>query len=228
MMIDPLSAVAVNLASGWGAGALIGAERSYNGRAAGLRTHSLVGLAAAAAMILAMGAPAITPAGFPAGDATRVAQGVLTGIGFLGAGVIFKEGVSVQGLTTAACIWSTAVVGLMFGAGLFWPGLMVTAAILCTLILFRALEGAIPAPAFALGVLRFETDRAPGEAALIELLRDRNVHLFDVSVAKTAGGAMIEYRGAMRIRRPSGLSDVADHLSDLPGLIEYDFSRIGK
>jgi putative Mg2+ transporter-C (MgtC) family protein len=227
-MFAPLTAVAINLAAGWGAGTLIGAERSYNGRAAGLRTHSLVGLAATGAMITAMGAPAVTLPGFAAGDATRIAQGVLTGVGFLGAGVIFKEGVSVQGLTTAACIWATAVIGLLFGLGLFWPGAMLTAAVLSTLILFRALEGVLPVPAYAVGVFRFEVARAPGEDALRRALAPHHVSIFDVSIGRTNGGAIVEYRGNLRIRRPDRLSDLADKVGDMPGLIEFDFARIGK
>jgi putative Mg2+ transporter-C (MgtC) family protein len=227
-MVPPLADVALNLAAGWGAGTLIGAERSYNGRAAGLRTHSLVGLAAAGAMITAMGAPTLTLTAFPAGDATRIAQGVLTGVGFLGAGVIFKEGVSVQGLTTAACIWATAVIGLLFGSGLFWPGVMATLAVLTTLVLFRALEGVLPVPAYAVGVFRFDVARAPGEDALRRILASHHVSLFDLSVGRTDGGAMAEYRGNLRIRRPDRLSDLADHIGGMPGLVEFDLARIGK
>jgi putative Mg2+ transporter-C (MgtC) family protein len=227
-MFGPLAAVALNLAAGWAAGTLIGAERSYNGRAAGLRTHSLVGLAATGAMVTAMGAPTLTLAAFPAGDVTRIAQGVLTGVGFLGAGVIFKEGVSVQGLTTAACIWSTAVIGLLFGSGLFWPGVMLTLAVLSTLILFRAVEGWLPVPAYALATFRFEAAHAPGEDALMGVLGSHHVSLFDVSVGRTDGGAMIEYRGNLRIRRPDRLSDLADQMGHMPGLVEFDFARVGK
>lgn len=227
-MSPPFASIALNLTAGWAAGALMGAERTYNGRAAGLRTHALVGLAAAAAMVTAMGAPHLAADVFPAGDATRVTQGVLTGVGFLGAGVIFKEGVSVQGLTTAACIWTTAATGLLFGAGLFWPGVWVTLAVLITLILFRWLEGVVPGPVYALGVFRFETAHAPGEDVLCGMLGSRHVRLFDVSIGRVSGGAVVEYRGNLRIRRPYRLADVAEKMNGIPGLIEFDFSRIGK
>jgi putative Mg2+ transporter-C (MgtC) family protein len=227
-MFAPLATVAMNLAAGWGAGTLIGAERSYNGRAAGLRTHSLVGLAATGAMIMAMGAPATSVTAFPAGDATRIVQGVLTGVGFLGAGVIFKEGVSVQGLTTAACIWATAVIGLLFGSGLFWPGVMVTLAVLSTLILFRVLEGVLPMPAYAVGVFRFEAAEAPDEDRLRQILAAHHVSLFDMSIGRTDGGRRLEYRGNLRIRRPDRLSDLADQMGAMPGLVEFDLARVGK
>jgi putative Mg2+ transporter-C (MgtC) family protein len=185
-MFVPAMQICVNLAAAWAAGSLIGAERTYNGRAAGFRTHALVGLAAAAAMVIAMGAPEHTAGAFAAGDATRVVQGVMTGVGFLGAGVIFKEGVSVQGLTTAACVWTTAAIGLLFGAGLFGPGAMVTAAVLATLIVFRLLEAAVPGPTYALAVFRFRADAAPGEGGLRGVLDPARASLSDISIARTA------------------------------------------
>ena len=95
-------------------GAMIGFERTFHGRPAGFRTHSLVCIASAILMIVTvyqnqwmtlLDHDAIRT------DPTRMAQGIMTGIGFLGAGVIFKEGLTVRGLTTAASIWVTAAIG---------------------------------------------------------------------------------------------------------------------
>jgi len=97
-------------------GALIGFERTFHGRPAGFRTHSLVCIASAILMIVTVYQnqwmtfvehDAIRT------DPTRMAQGIMTGIGFLGAGVIFKEGLTVRGLTTAASIWVTAAIGIL-------------------------------------------------------------------------------------------------------------------
>jgi uncharacterized membrane protein YhiD involved in acid resistance len=100
------------------AGAVIGTERSFHGHAAGFRTHALVGLASSIVMVVGM-SQAI---GFPGAatdavrtDPARLAQGIMTGVGFLGAGVIFKEGLTVRGLTTAASIWTTAAIGILMG-----------------------------------------------------------------------------------------------------------------
>jgi hypothetical protein len=101
-------------------GALIGFERTFHGRPAGFRTHSLVCIASAILMIVTVYQnqwmtfvehDAIRT------DPTRMAQGIMTGIGFLGAGVIFKEGLTVRGLTTAASIWVTAAIGILVGIG---------------------------------------------------------------------------------------------------------------
>jgi putative Mg2+ transporter-C (MgtC) family protein len=85
----------------------------------------------------------------------------MTGVGFLGAGVIFKEGVSVQGLTTAACLWATSAIGLLFGQGLIETGVMVTAAVLVTLVVFRWLEDVLPERIYAAATFRFHAGVAP-------------------------------------------------------------------
>ena len=102
-------------------GYLIGLERELRGQAAGERTHALVALGAAAFAILSARA-------FPGGDTARVAAGVVTGIGFLGAGMILKrEGEKIEGLTTAAGIWAVGAIGLAIGAGMYLLGIVAAA-----------------------------------------------------------------------------------------------------
>ena len=107
-------------------GFLIGFERSRRMKDAGIRTHVMVALGSALVMVvskygftdsLAMGMNA---------DATRIASNVVTGVGFLGAGVIFVKDVSIKGLTTAAGIWATAGIGLAVGAGMYTLGISAT------------------------------------------------------------------------------------------------------
>ena len=110
-------------------GGIIGLERSYHGHPAGFRTHTLVCLASSLLMLVTVYAKQwfvgeiIETVRI---DPTRMAQGVMTGIGFLGAGVIIKEGLSVRGLTTAATIWITAAVGIVSGAGLYHVAILGT------------------------------------------------------------------------------------------------------
>jgi putative Mg2+ transporter-C (MgtC) family protein len=110
--------VTVHLLGALFAGGIIGLERSFHGRPAGFRTHTLVCLASSLLMLVTMfqwkWMPG-TPTDAIRTDPTRMAQGIMTGIGFLGAGVIFKEGLSVRGLTTAASIWVTAAIGILIG-----------------------------------------------------------------------------------------------------------------
>ncbi|HPL80539.1 MAG TPA: MgtC/SapB family protein, partial [Burkholderiaceae bacterium] len=82
-------------------------------------------------------------------DPTRMAQGIMTGIGFLGAGVIFKEGVTIRGLTTAASLWITAAIGILFGVGFFLPAILATVLVLGILSVFRRIEAAMPSQTYA-------------------------------------------------------------------------------
>ena len=109
--------IAVRLAAALLIGAGLGLNRDLHGKAAGLRTHALVGLGAAAATMVAIGSPGSSMVGDPS-TVGRVVQGILTGIGFVGAGVILRDQSGhVQGLTTAATIWICAVLGIVCGVG---------------------------------------------------------------------------------------------------------------
>jgi putative Mg2+ transporter-C (MgtC) family protein len=118
-MTIALDAAAINLAVALSCGAVIGSERQVRQRMAGLRTNALVALGAAAFVIFSMLFPTeVSP--------TRVAAQVVSGIGFLGAGIIFRDGFNVHGLNTAATLWCSAAVGLMAGAGAPLFALMLT------------------------------------------------------------------------------------------------------
>ncbi|HUV74703.1 MAG TPA: MgtC/SapB family protein [Anaerolineae bacterium] len=113
-------------------GFLIGLEREFRGQAAGERTHALVALGAAAFALLSGWA-------FPGADTARVAAGVVTGIGFLGAGMILKrEGERIEGLTTAAGLWAVGSIGLAIGAGMYLLG-TVTAALVGLILMAESI-----------------------------------------------------------------------------------------
>jgi putative Mg2+ transporter-C (MgtC) family protein len=106
-MNDPLFRDAALLFLSWFLGGIIGWQREAQGRAAGLRTH----------MLVCSGSCLITLVSFGTHDPGRIAAQIVTGIGFLGAGVILRRGVSVRGLTTAATVWVVAGIGIAVGAG---------------------------------------------------------------------------------------------------------------
>ncbi len=103
-------------------GAVIGLERSKRLKEAGLRTHCVVAIASALIMVLSKHGFA----DFMGGDPARLAAQIVSGIGFLGAGVIFKNGNVVRGITTAAGIWAVAAIGMAFGAGMYVIGIFTT------------------------------------------------------------------------------------------------------
>jgi putative Mg2+ transporter-C (MgtC) family protein len=116
-------------------GSIIGIEREFTRHPAGLKTHIMVSLGATMFMLISYFSSDTSPSGVTLNlDTTRIAAGVVTGIGFLGAGVIFKEGAGIKGLTTAASIWVTAAVGLLVGVELYEIAILV--AILIAIILY--------------------------------------------------------------------------------------------
>lgn len=126
-------------------GGLLGFERDIHGRGAGLRTHLLVSMGACVFMILSTHVEsfgvAVAATGFSrVTDPARIAAQVVTGIGFLGAGVIIKEGLSIRGLTTAACLWVAAAIGMASGAGFFVIAVITTAIALFSLTFLRTVE----------------------------------------------------------------------------------------
>lgn len=132
------------------AGAAIGYERSYHGRPAGFRTHTLVCTASSLLMLVTVYQEhwvQITTE-FIRLDPTRMAQGIMTGIGFLGAGVIIKEGLSVRGLTTAASIWITSAIGILAGIGFYFPLIISVAMTLGVLACFRWIERRMPSQVY--------------------------------------------------------------------------------
>lgn len=107
-------------------GALVGLERSKRRKEAGIRTHCIIACTSALFMIVSKYSflDCVTLDGLRGADPARIAAQVVSGISFLGAGVIFKNGSSIRGLTTAAGMWGTAAVGMAIGAGMYWLGLM--------------------------------------------------------------------------------------------------------
>jgi putative Mg2+ transporter-C (MgtC) family protein len=111
-------------------GAAVGAERELREREAGIRTHLLVGIGAALfTLVSAYGFHDFLTSGtnLVRSDPTRIAAQIVTGIGFLGAGAIVRDGLSVRGLTTAGSLWVVAAVGMAAGAGYYWPAVVTTA-----------------------------------------------------------------------------------------------------
>ena len=205
------------------AGGLIGLEREWRGRAAGLRTHILVCLASALLMEMAVtqGAWRFLPLDGAeiVSDPTRVAHGVLTGIGFLCAGVIFRSGFSIHGLTTAASLWITAALGLAFGAGLFVLGGTAAALTLAILVALRLISKSLPSRTM---VDVCVTWRAEGEAEPSTL--EAELRRLDARLKRTFHGLEADgtRRAGFRLRAADpDLSDLARRLAASPGVLAF-------
>jgi len=222
--------MAIHLASAWIAGSLIGLERTYHGRPAGFRTHALVCVASALLMLVTLeqwrwfGA---VPPEIISTDPTRIAQGIMTGIGFLGAGVIFKEGLTVRGLTTAASIWITAALGILYGVGLYIPAVLGTLMTLGTLAVFRWFEDRMPSQAYAHLVLRFPRHRTMPDPDVRKLLADNGFAVANISYRLDAGGAVFEYRTVIRTLDKANIERLATKLRTMEEVVEFRVSPTG-
>ena len=206
------------------AGGLIGLERSHRGRPAGFRTHALVCLASSLLMLVTVYESHWFPAA--AGtrvtlDPTRLAQGIMTGIGFVGAGAIIKEGFSVRGLTTAASIWITAAIGILTGIGFYLAAAIGTGLALGTLSLFRWVEARVPTESYASFAVRFKRDAAISEGDVRKLLASHGFSPYTMSYRLHAQVDLLEYRTVIRTMQPANLARLADSLNADPRVIEY-------
>jgi putative Mg2+ transporter-C (MgtC) family protein len=205
-------------------GAIIGFERTFHGRPAGFRTHSLVCIASAVLMIVTVYQDqwmTLVQSEEIRTDPTRMAQGIMTGIGFLGAGVIFKEGLTVRGLTTAASIWVTAAIGILVGIGFWFAAVVGTVATLVVLALFRLVENKLPAEFYAHHVVRFARERAMGEKELRKLVSAHGFSIANLSSRLTEAGGQFEYRMTIKSRSRGAAEALSEHLLALPEVVEF-------
>ncbi len=182
-------------------GVLIGIERSTRFKEAGVRTHIIVCCGAALCMIVSKYGFADLPGvvdGSRTSDPGRVAAQVVSGISFLGAGVIFKNGSTVRGLTTAAVLWFTAGVGLAIGAGLYLMGIFATTIALTLMILLH--RHAIGGDAYSTNRLMFTVKNGfDFNSALMEQLEQWNAQVTESKVSRHRDG-LTDYELTVRRR----------------------------
>jgi putative Mg2+ transporter-C (MgtC) family protein len=128
-MWEETALMALKLVVSLGLGALVGLEREIGRKPAGLRTHMLVCMGACLFTIVSVGEFNMDPA--------RVASGIVTGIGFIGAGTIMGSKVRIKGITTAATLWVTAAVGLSIGVGMYIPAVLASVLVFLVLQMWR-------------------------------------------------------------------------------------------
>ncbi|MEE9929710.1 MgtC/SapB family protein [Microvirgula aerodenitrificans] len=223
--------LALRLLAALFAGAIIGVERHYHGRPAGFRTHGLVCLSSCLLMLMTVYPADWVPAGMQAHlqmDPTRMAQGIMTGIGFLGAGTILREGFSIRGLTTAASIWATAAIGVLIGIGFVWPAALSTVLAIGTLSVFRWVEKRMPALFYAHLTLRFSLREVMSEPELASLLAGQGFTLTGLSYKYDADDDYFEYRMVIRASHADAGSRLSDHLRGLGQLKGFRIAPSGE
>ena len=206
-------------------GCMIGYERTRRLKEAGVRTHCVVACGAALMMVVSKyGFSDIIQNGVylygsDGVDASRIAAQVVTGVGFLGAGVIFRTGTSVKGLTTAAGIWATSAVGLAFGAGLYLIGWLTTVFIVAIQFLMHKLH--IGADAYTNQDITLQFHDCPQvKEQLFSMLQERGALIYGCSTKRLDSGDM-SYHLCIRIRRPIQAAEFQAMMDSYPQITAF-------
>jgi len=223
--------IVLTLLGALGLGMLIGYERSYHGRAAGMRTYGLVCMSSAALVaVVGFGPQWYDGAlGRSQTDPTRVVQGVVTGIGFLCAGVIIKDGLSVRGLATAASIWAVSAVGVLFGAGFHVAATIF--AVLCGLSMstLHRVERWLPGRDTVDVMLTFKEGYEPKLEDIVAIAAARGYRILHDSITISFADNRLEWRMAtIAIERSRALSPalLADELSKSEGIAKFTITPV--
>jgi putative Mg2+ transporter-C (MgtC) family protein len=193
-------------------GAAIGIEREAREQPAGMRTHLLVSVGSAAFTVLSIYAFQA-----PGADPARVAAQIVTGIGFLGAGAILKDGIVIRGLTTAASLWATAAVGMAAGAGEYIIAAVSTLVILVSLWPINALAERLHGTASPEVQLRLSMDRLEALGKVTGILVTHRLEIGQISTQRL-GKASFRADLAIRGRTPSVITGAIAAIDDLEGV----------
>lgn len=227
---DTYAAIALHLVIALAAGGIIGLERSYHGRPAGFRTHALVCLSSCMLMVLTVyqdtwfSALSLDQVSV---DPTRMAQGIMTGIGFLGAGVIMKEGLTIRGLTTAASIWITAAIGIMIGVGFYFPAGIGTALTLVVLSGFRWIERRMPIEFYANLTVAFLRNAAMPESELRTMVERQRFVVANMNYSVTGDGKTFEYHMVVHSPDRNNTRLLSEALNALPSVTAFRIAPTG-
>lgn len=232
MRATPALAMAMDMAFALFLGFVFGYERSYHGRAAGMRTYGLVCMVAAA-----LTAVSAHPEAWLSGmasvnktivDPTRTIQGIVTGIGFLGAGIIMKDGLKISGLTTAASIWASASIGVLVGLEFYAPATIMTLLAELFVLLGSRFDVILPSRRPIFVAMQFKKGMPMHEEDVRKIASQNGYELAKGSVAIQSREGQIEWRFvaiSLDRRKDVGLSKLAETLSAMEGVESFHLSR---
>ncbi|MBI4833549.1 MAG: MgtC/SapB family protein [Planctomycetes bacterium] len=199
-------------------GGVIGLEREINNQPAGLRTHIIVCLGSALIMIVSieMAKASATV------DPTRIAAQVVTGIGFLGAGAILRFGISVRGLTTAACLWTVAGIGLAAGAAMWLPATLVTFISFFTLYLLEKLEKRIIIGRIYKKVFVTAKDVKGIIGSVEKVLHDSDITIHNLGLNKLIVEHKVQLNALVTIPEKADLDKISKDMSAIDGVEQFE------
>lgn len=229
-MIEANFFILLHLAGALTLGLMVGYERAYHGRAAGMRTYGLVCMTSAALTVIGgyshfWYGGSMTTTIFNNGDLTRVIQGILTGIGFLCAGVIMKEGFTISGLTTAASLWAASGIGVLVGVGLYLAAMALALLSAICMVWVSKLESWLPSRQAVALTLEFKPGFEVVETALAEMAAARGYDLAagSIVISANAGATSWSFVAVARSRKAMApLSVLAHEISQYPGVQRFN------
>ncbi len=200
-------------------GALIGLERSRRQKEAGLRTHIIVCLGSALIMIISKyGFFDVVKFDSVQVDASRVAANIITGISFLGAGVIFLKGTSIRGLTTSAGLWTTAACGMAVGCGMYYVGIFTTVLIVGLQYFLHKYN--LSSETIAATEIRIVTYDKPGIVESIkQYFKENGVEIEEFGIQRKSDGTLI-YDTVVKHLKPEELNHITTILTEIPEVME--------
>ncbi len=202
-------------------GGIVGLERESLNRPAGFRTYTVVCVGAALAMIVSVDMYTQFHHHVTA-DPGRIAAQVISGIGFLGAGTIMKEGATIRGLTTAAGLWVVACIGLAVGAGMYMAAIVATASILFVLIYFARFEHHFTGMRLYKGIVILVDDQ-PGQVGIIgSILGEMNVLIKEINLDREEKENQLEIELLLQLPPETSIMRVIERLSNIQGLHHID------
>ena len=213
-------------------GLIVGFERSYRGRAAGMRTYGLVCMSSCALTVIT-GYPEFWYGGHMPGvvnaiDPGRIIQGVCTGIGFLGAGVIMRDGLNISGLTTAASIWAVSAIGVLVGVGFYGSAILMTVLAGGFMMWGSKIERLLPSRHAVSVSLHFNKDIIPSEDHMNKMILDRGYEIAKGSFSISEHNGLPEWRFvAVSLGRDksSSLVKLSRTLSKADGIESFTISH---
>lgn len=228
-MVEPYWIMAADLGGALVAGSLIGMERELRAQPAGFRTHALVAFGSGLAMLVPPFVPqwvGTSPEGFYSVDPVKITEGVLAGVGFIGAGVIFKEDFSIRGLTTAASIWVTAAIGMLYGIGHHVPAVGATVLTLLVLSVFNWIERRLPISHIAIHSVRFQPAKAPDPDGYADELRGDGVTATEIATKADREAGITELKMRLRTTDPAAYNALAARLAADPRIAAFEVAPI--
>lgn len=195
----------------------IGFEREFHGRAAGFRTHILLCVGSTLIMITSMHMFDLY-AGKVVVDPGRIAAGVITGIGFLGAGTIMHSRASIKGLTTAASLWVVAGIGLAVGSGLFFGSIITTILTMITLMVFGRFEQMMIRKSWFKTMIIESKEGVDQLKAIRSALNDWNVEITDFEVDRGQGGTNMVLKLGVKLHSTKHSNELIEDIGRLNGV----------